>query len=84
MRIFIPIEDGHVERDVVPVPYLCGMPCVHGLRDGFAADAEGWLHYGADDDPRPHCDKTVRVSRSAPPDAHNRAAGTIRCRSAAA
>jgi hypothetical protein len=46
MRVFIPIEDGHIDRDVVPVPYRQGLACVHGLREGFTLGQDGWLDFG--------------------------------------
>lgn len=46
MRVFIPIEDGHIDRDVIPVPYRQGLACVHGLREGFTLGQDGWLDFG--------------------------------------
>ncbi len=46
MHVFIPIEDGHIDRDIVPVPYRQGLACVHGLREGFALDGDGWWCFG--------------------------------------
>ncbi len=45
MRVFVPIEDAAPERDAVLVPYRQGIPCEHGLRGRFVADAEGWLAF---------------------------------------
>jgi hypothetical protein len=47
MLVFVPVEDASVDRDAgVLVPYRCGVACVHGLREGFTPDAEGWLAFG--------------------------------------
>lgn len=66
MRVFIPIEDGSIDRDVVPVPYRQGLACVHGLREGFTLDQEGWLCFGTLSDES--SSRRPDARRSGPPD----------------
>jgi len=47
MRVFVPVEDASVGPDIgVLVPYRQGLVCLHGLREGFSLDADGWLAFG--------------------------------------
>ncbi len=47
MRVFVPLEDAAIGPESgVLVPYRQGLACLHGLRDGFRLDADGWLSFG--------------------------------------
>lgn len=63
MRVFIPIEDGHLDRDIVPVPYRQGLACVHGLREELVLDGEGWWCFSDESSAR-----RPDARRSGPPD----------------
>lgn len=47
MRVFVPVEDESFDGETgILVPYRQGLACVHGLREGFVLDADGWLRFG--------------------------------------
>jgi len=48
MRVFVPLEDASVGPEIgALVPYRQGLACLHGLREGFSLDADGWLAFGS-------------------------------------